>query len=318
MGLLASGGALAAWWESAVVTSGYTAQGYDWDVFRADMARYWGFRWAQWHILWVLAALGLSHLMWEALQKRRSQANPLVTDSRKWTIIVTWLTMTAIAMLIQAKGYDYHWLPMLPALTLLGAVAVNQLSRFIRSEERLPQWTATLSVSLLYAIALLYLYGQTWGTALPYLTHQISPSTYHTQFQGDQFVAGESVALAAYLRERVPPGEALFVWGFRPELYYLTETRPATRFIFQFPLVADWYPTEWQQQTVDRLWGALPPYVVVARGDFMPWVTGRDADSNMLLQEYTELNNWLIFNYEQEAEVGSFLVWKRKPPADAQ
>lgn len=312
LALLASAGALGAWWESAVVTAGYTAQGYDWAVFRADMARYWGFRWGQWGVLWVLAALGLSRLGWGAIQKMRAQANPLVTDARKWTIIVLWLTLTAIAMLIQAKGYDYHWLPMLPALTLLGAHAVNQLNQFIRSRERLPRWTVSLHICLLYAIAFFYLYGQTWGTALPYLTQSLPQPTYYAQFQGDQFTADESAAVVAYLRERAAPGEPLFVWGFRPELYYLTETRPATRFIFQFPLVADWYPVAWQQQTVDTLWGVMPPYVVVARGDFMPWVTGRDADSNMLLQEYTELNNWLIFNYEQAAEVGSFLIWQRK------
>ncbi len=312
MGLLASAGAFNAWWESAVVTAGYTAQGYAWAVFWADMARYWGFRWDQWGLLWVLAALGLGQIGYRAIQKTRPQANPLVTDARKWTIIISWLASTAIAMLIQAKGYDYHWLPMLPALTLLGASAVDQLSQFIRSSERLPRWTVPLSVPLTVAIALLYLFGQTWGTAMPYLTQQLPPSDYYAQFQGDQFTADESAAVTTYLRERVAPGDTLFVWGFRPELYYLTQTRPATRFIFQFPLVADWYPVEWQQQTVDTLWDVMPPYVVVARGDFMPWVTGHDADSNMLLQEYTELNNWLIFNYEQETEVGSFLIWRRK------
>jgi 4-amino-4-deoxy-L-arabinose transferase-like glycosyltransferase len=312
MGLLASAGALTAWWESATVTAGYTAQGYDWAVFRADMAQYWGFRWAQWHILWVLAGVTLVRFGWRAIQKSPQEGNPLVTDGRKWTIITSWLASTAIAMLIQAKGYDYHWLPMLPALVLLGANAANQLSQFIRSQERLPRWTVHLNVPLTVILALLYLTVQTWGAALPYLTQSLPQTTYYTQFQGDQFTADETALLTDYLRARVSPGETLFVWGFRPEIYYLTETRPATRFIFQFPLVADWYPVEWQQQMVDTLWGVMPPYVVVARGDFMPWVTGRDADSNMLLQEYTELNNWLIFNYEQEAEVGSFLVWRRK------
>jgi hypothetical protein len=104
----------------------------------------------------------------------------------------------------------------------------------------------------------------------------------------------------------------LFIWGFRPEVYFLSGLNPASRFIFQFPLVGAWYPTEWKEETVDILWAAMPPYVLVAQVDYMPWVTGRDEDSNTLLQEYTEMNNWLIANYERETQIGNFFVWRRK------
>jgi hypothetical protein len=124
-------------------------------------------------------------------------------------------------------------------------------------------------------------------------------------------VADESLKVADYLRARVAPGDSLFIWGFRPEVYYLSGLNPAARFIFQFPLVADWYPVEWRQQTVDTLWAALPPYVLVLQADYMPWVTGSDQDSNTLLQGYTELNNWLEYNYERDTQIGNFFLWRR-------
>jgi hypothetical protein len=307
---LATQGALSAWIESAQVTAGYTSQGYDWAVFRADMMNYGGYRLRQWNLLWGLAVIGLG---WILAGQPTKTHNPLVTDRLRWTIIILGLVTATIAMLIQAKGYDYHWLPMLPALSLLGAFAVNQILNAIRSSERLPQWMFKIVAPLSIFGCLIALYGQVWGTAMPYLRNHQSQQTYYQQFVGGEFVASESTAMATYLREHTSPNDPLLVWGFRPELYYLSNTRPATRFIFQFPLVADWYPLEWQQQTVDQLWGVLPPVVVVVRGDFMPWVTGRDADSNMLLQEFTELNNWLIFNYEQDTEIGNFIVWRLKP-----
>ncbi|MEL6269662.1 MAG: hypothetical protein AAFR22_07610, partial [Chloroflexota bacterium] len=135
---------------------------------------------------------------------------------------------------------------------------------------------------------------------------------YHAHFIGGEFVADESLHVSQYLREHTTPNDTLYIWGFRPEIYYMSDLRPASRFIFQFPLVAEWYPPEWQQQNVDTLWASLPPYVVVVQGDFMPWVTGVDADSNTLLQSYTELNNWLIFNYERDTQIGNFLIWRRK------
>jgi hypothetical protein len=169
-------------------------------------------------------------------------------------------------------------------------------------------------VGLLVGGGVLYLSLFTWGKVLPYWLGQISEEGYTSQFVGGEFVAWESVAVADYLRARVVRGDTLYVWGFRPELYYLTGLRPATRFIFQFPLVASWYPQQWQQENVNLLWASLPPYALVVQGDFMPWVTGLDADSNMLLQEYTELNNWLIYNYTRDTQIGNIGLWRRKSP----
>jgi hypothetical protein len=152
-----------------------------------------------------------------------------------------------------------------------------------------------------------------WPRAWPYLTGQESQVEYNGHFQAGEFVADESLEVANFLRERVAPGDSLFIWGFRPEVYYLSRLNPAVRFIFNFPLVADWYPAAWREETVDILWAALPPYVLVLQVDYMPWVTGSDDDSNTLLQSYTELNDWLIFNYEREAQIGNFFIWRRKP-----
>lgn len=298
-------GALGAWLTSAQVTAGYTAQGYDFATFRADMTNYIGYRWQHWHVIWVLLTVFVAVMGAQIAQKTRKLSNPLVTDGRGWRIIGVWLLGTVVSMLIQAKGYDYHWLPMLPPLSLIAGRTLHWLQS-VFSFPRLTQ--ITISLALLVWLAL-----HTWGVALPYLTGQETRTDYAARFVGNEFVADESAAVAAYLRERVAPNDTLYIWGFRPEIYYMSHLRPATRFIFQFPLVADWYPAAWQQENVDTLWASLPPYVLVLQGDFMPWVTGRDADSNMLLQEYTELNNWLIYNYERDTQIGNVLIWQRKP-----
>lgn len=150
-----------------------------------------------------------------------------------------------------------------------------------------------------------------WSRALPYLTGREDQAAYYRHFQAGEFVADESLKVAEFLRGRVLPGDSLFIWGFRPEVYYLSQLNPAVRFIFQFPLVADWYPPEWREDTVDILWAALPPYVLVLQVDYMPWVTGSDEDSNTLLQGYTELNNWLEYNYVRDSQIGNFFIWRR-------
>lgn len=290
--------------ESAVVTSGYTSLSLDPQQFVEGMQTGIYYRLLQWGLLFLLAALAL----------------PL-TVRRGWTPlrsrglgIGVWLLAALAIMLVQGKGYDYHWLPMLPPLGVLGAVGVvrgiDTLSRR-RSLAGDGRWHGRLHVGA--AVALLGITAALlWSRALPYLTGQEDQTAYFSRFVAGEVAADESLRVAEFLRERVVPGDSLFIWGFRPEVYYMSQLNPAVRFIFQFPLVADWYPPAWREETVEILWAAVPPYVLVLQVDYMPWVTGSDDDSNTLLQAYPEMNDWLIYNYERETQIGNFFIWRRK------
>ena len=118
-----------------------------------------------------------------------------------------------------------------------------------------------------------------------------------------------------YLRPRIAPSDTLYVYGFRPEIAFLGGYRPATRFQANFPLIAPWYPPEWRQENVDTLWTAMPPYAIILKSDYMPRVTGYDADSHTLLQRDVELNNWLMANHQRITKIGDFIVCQRRTPS---
>lgn len=290
--------------EAARVTVQYTALGSssslaDATVLNAGLQA----RWQHW---WLLIVLGLA---WWVI--------PRFGQGRKdWRLIWLWLLAGLVVVAVQRKGYDYHFLPMLPPMILIGADSLAQTaSCLIQMTASQRQYSGSwrivvVGVTMLLGIASMI--NGIWCDSWAYQIGQESPMEYAGRFRGGDVEAAESLQVSEYLRTRVTLGDSLFIWGFRPEVYYLSDLRPATRFLATFPLVADWYPPVWREETVETLWAALPPYVLVLRGDYMPWVHGRDEDSNTLLQEFTELNNWLIFNYEQETEIGNFLVWRRK------
>ncbi len=312
---------------SAQVTAQYTALTFNANDFRDLMTTAIGYRWHYWGLLFVLALCGVaSQIPSTATQpsdpKLGTQYSVLGTSiSTPYSVLLllAWLLTGLIIMLSQAKGYDYHWLPMLPPLVLLAAQGVNVFERllmriFAKGLPAANPYNSYLSTFIIAIAFLLILSIGIWPTTWKYLTRQEDQVTYFGRFVAGEFVADESLKVAQLLRERVAQGDSLYIWGFRPEVYYLSGLNPATRFIFQFPLVGSWYPQDWRKENVDTLWAALPPYVLVLQVDYMPWVTGSHEDSNSLLQEYTDLNNWLVFNYERDTQIGNFFVWRRKQP----
>jgi 4-amino-4-deoxy-L-arabinose transferase-like glycosyltransferase len=297
-GLLVGGSMLVYFWSLGMVqemlivaqgTSAYNAQFTDWGAFLSQMGNYLMFRWQYWGAgmllggLWVLVC---------------------IKQWRAWRMVILWFLAGLAFMMIQRLGFDTHWMPMLPALALFAAGATVKLSIW------LPQRATLLLVGGVFIAILTY---NIWLPALPYLQGQETQEQYFARFQANDLKPAESLAVVNYLQDKLARGDSIFIWGFRPEVAFMGGWRPATRYQAQFPLVATWYPAEWKQDNVDQLWAAMPPIVLLMQDDFMSWVTGHDADSHTILQGETELNNWLMANYERIDTQGDFIIWQHKP-----
>ena len=69
-------------------------------------------------------------------------------------------------MLVQAKGYDYHWLPMLPPLALLAGDTLNRMvSAFMKQTRYAASLQGVLAIVLLGILVM-----GIWPKTLPYLT----------------------------------------------------------------------------------------------------------------------------------------------------
>lgn len=288
------------WREMLIVADGTAAYNQQaqasFSAFIGQLSTYVGFRWQHWSVLLIAAAL------WPfAPQVKR----------RGWRVILLWLAATLAFVLVQAKGFDTHWIPMLPPLALMGAAALDGWIQTLTARRDMVRRGV---YALVTAGLLLILVKDTWIRAWPYLTGQQNKVAYYQNFQGNDVKAWESARVINWLKRRTTPGDTIFIWGFRPEVAYLSGLRPATRYQAHFPLVASWWPPEWRQDNVDLLWAANPPYVLVMQADYMPWVTGRDEDSATLLTlpEHKPLEDWLIYHYTRVETIGDFIIWQRK------
>jgi MFS family permease len=89
-----------------------------------------------------------------------------------------------------------------------------------------------------------------------------------------------TTAVGRYLRDHSPAGATVFVWGNEPQLYYLADRTPATRFIYLLPLTTPGYVTSAMIDGVRAQLEANPPALIVDVGSLEP---GSPGDPPLLI-----------------------------------
>ncbi len=163
------------------------------------------------------------------------------------------LLVTAIASL---RGYPHYYLAAVPFFCLWAAagaaLAAEALARAGRG------WL-TAPVALLLLGTLL---APPLREVLP--LRPLAPGGQIAALygpDGEQFF-GPAREAAAAIAQLAPPGEPIFVWAAEPELYLLADRRPATRFVYDYPV--DRLPGA-RQEVLDRLRRVPPPLIVTYR-----------------------------------------------------
>jgi hypothetical protein len=115
---------------------------------------------------------------------------------------------------------------------------------------------------------------------------------------------------ASLIREQAKPGDTLFVWGFRPELYAYTRLPAGTRFLDSQPLtgvpadrhLTDARPVEREGPRANRaaLARTRPTLIVDGLGPYNP---------ALAITRYADLNEWLS-RYREVARSQSCIVYR--------
>jgi hypothetical protein len=121
----------------------------------------------------------------------------------------------------------------------------------------------------------------------------------------------DSRAAAAFVRERAHPGDTLFVWGYRPEIYTYSRLPAATMYLDSQPLtgvpadrhLTDSRPVETEQAARRResLARSSPTFVLDGLGALNP---------RLAMTQYPELRQWLGA-YTEVGRVGPTIVYER-------
>lgn len=265
-----------------------------------------------WAGLWVLAGVGMVVLFAD----RRNRINAL---------FVTGLLL--FSLLAVCPGFylrEHYFVQMLPAVSLLAALAINWSSRLLRRRYIL---TAIPVIVLITA------------AAFPMLQHrglyfESTPAEACRRiYQSNPFE--ESLEIASYIREHSSPGDRIAVLGSEPQIYFYTQRLSATGYLYTYGLMEPQrYASVMQQQMIDEVEDAKPVYVVLVNIS-NSWLVRPDSDLSIIdwaqdylgrdytLEGVTEIDRTqetrYVWGYDARSHVREstryIYVFRRNPPS---
>ena len=206
-----------------------------------------------------------------------------------------WLAWAAISFAAVAAGWRFfprYFFQLLPVVVLLGARGFALMDRRRR-----------LALALLLLIPLVR-----FGPRYPLLAAGMSENW------PDIAMDRDSRAASRIVRGMARPGETLFVWGFRPEMYVYTDLPAASRFLDSQPLTG--VPADRHLRQSGALAPGLgaanraelarsrPQFIIDGLGPYNP---------RLAITEYPDLRSWLA-DYTPAARTAGAVIYLRFAP----
>lgn len=197
--------------------------------------------------------------------------------------LAVWLLLSVVSVCLGWRFYPHYFLLLVPPMALSGAASLDTL----KARTPAASFLNALTVSLLLVGALLGVNVVKW-----YLLE--AP---HWKPPNMGFFTDESVVqLAEYVRDTTEPQETIYVLGYCPDIYVLSERSSASRYVFKMPLAAEHSPIrrEAKQEVVHTLKADPPRYFIVMKKD---WTPQHPQNSDEFLKQWRPMAELVEKNY---------------------
>jgi len=218
----------------------------------------------------------------------------------RWMLF--WLLASFVGAAAGRRFYGHYFIQLLPPLAILSAVGLRQLTEQLRSAPNL-RVRALAAILLLSAAVSFYRFQEravvfAWDT----LTGKpISERWLLTRFNRDIH------DIAGYIDTHTAPQDPIFVWGFKPEIYYASKRPLASRYLSFVPLTGWTHgmpaaldfsaQSQWvlgRKLLLEDLERSRPPYIV-------DMASVHDFGMNHAMENYPDLRDYLEQHYRRES-----------------
>ncbi len=171
-------------------------------------------------MLWLGAALSL----WPRFR-------PAFRPMGIWAWTWIFLLITLVIRIIESKHYVYQWWPSWALAAVLAGIGFGSLIDQARASGTRSGQRTTVAIVLLLGLVFQLATNKPLGVAFRDLPAGLEASL---RSPADEALLADvpgQVAVARYLRDRIPPGHPIQLWGMYPMVYFIADRPPASRFI---------------------------------------------------------------------------------------
>lgn len=149
---------------------------------------------------------------------------------QRWDLMIAvWAVVSLVAVAMSGRFYGHYFIPALPALSLLAARGGRLLAEgLIRPGRRRRAELGAIVLGLLFLIGFFRCHHRTAVLAYETVT---GTRTHWSGNWGMTKREQEAQVVSAFVRDRIPPGEPLYIWGYAHDVFWQTGCRPASRYL---------------------------------------------------------------------------------------
>ncbi|HLF84734.1 MAG TPA: glycosyltransferase family 39 protein [Blastocatellia bacterium] len=255
--------------------------------------------------------------------------------------LLLWLAVSYAGVILGGRLYSHYFFQILPSLCLIGARGLSAIGSALKTRDAAFRRGITAVIVLGFVFTVIRFHGRTAMLAADLLRGKKSQMTagwFHDRIDREERMvaaavrelpdgedAADRVGLEA-MREDGPrlgkvngPTDCLFVWGYRPEIYYFSGLLPASRYLSTQPLTGvpadvhyfgDDYRSVLDEASTALARGQLirdlqetrPKYIVDELGMF---------NSGLSINSYPELKEFMT-DYKATGAVARFMIYCRR------
>jgi len=249
---------------------------------------------------------------------------PLLTRERELVFVLLGVIAIQVAgIAMQGKFFAYHYAATLSLVAAIAGIGLFKL--WMRCLQGGPGGIVAFFSFVVVAVPMRYavrdLPQYFWERSAIRLEFLLQIPPYDSREAMDRelsYVADYDLAsnrrVAREVAQRTGSKDSVYVWGFEPAIYWLSERNPASRYIYNVAQRSSWESDYARRSLMDDLWRARPKVIVVQGRDVFPSVTGTNTDSRDELSGFPELYALMTAEYELAARVDDFDVYQRRAP----
>lgn len=225
--------------------------------------------------------------------------------------------LSYFGVLIQAKFFWYHWLAVLPFLSLLGGVGLAGIATRLAAGRQ--KFRASLAVSGVLLLLVLVTPALTdnafaqWQGFTRYFADPASRHAYNNQFGpygGGPYSYLADDEVGRYLSQHTERGDTIYIFGYESLVYLLSGRESASRFFYTFPVISTWSPHAWQTEFMNDLYTRRPRYIVIEANEGAPWITGLHEDTAQYAAHFAPLQQLLAARYTRDRQIEDFTLYR--------